>query len=38
METDATFNAAKPKSRRRWYQYSLRTLLIFVTLAGCGLG
>ena len=23
---------AKPKSKRRWYQYSLRTLLIFVTL------
>src|ERR1700676_2985640 len=23
---------------RRWYQYSLRTLLIFVTLVGSGLG
>ena len=23
-------------SRRRWYQYSLRTLMTFVTLAGCG--
>jgi len=31
-------NAAKPKSRRRWYQYSLRTLLIGVTLTGCGFG
>jgi len=29
-------NAAQPKARRRWYQYSLRTLLIVVTLAGCG--
>src|ERR1700676_5457431 len=38
METAAAPNAAKPKSRRRWYQYSLRTLLIFVTLAGCALG
>ena len=26
------------KPRRRWYQFSLRTLLIVVTLAGCGLG
>ena len=25
-------NAAKPKFRRRWYQYSLRTLLIVVAL------
>ena len=31
-------NAAQPKARRRWYQYSLRSLLIFVTLAGCGFG
>ena len=37
MDT-ANPNAAKPKARRRWYQYSLRTLLIFVTLAGCGFG
>jgi len=36
MEIDSTPNAAQPKSRRRWYQYSLRTLLIVVTLAGCG--
>ena len=32
METDATPNAALPKSRRRWHQYNLRTLLIGVTL------
>ena len=38
METDATPNAAQPKSRRRWYQYGLRAPLIGVTLAGCGLG
>ncbi len=31
-------NAAQPKSRRRWYQFGLRTLLIGVTLAGCGFG
>lgn len=36
MESNAAPNAAKPK--RRWYQFSLRTLLIFVTLAGCGFG
>ncbi len=28
----------RPKSRRRWHQFTLRTLLIVVTLAGCGLG
>jgi hypothetical protein len=38
MEPVATPNAAQPKSRRRWYQYSLPALLIFVTLAGCGFG
>ena len=27
-----------PKPRRRWYQFSLRTLLIFVTLAALPLG
>jgi Leucine rich repeat len=26
------------RTRRRWYQFGLRTLLIFVTLAGCGFG
>jgi hypothetical protein len=31
---EPTPNAAEPKSRRRWHQYSLRTLLIGVTLAG----
>jgi len=34
----STPNAAQPKSRRSWYQYTLRTLLIVVTAAGCGLG
>jgi len=34
MEADAAGKTAQPKARRRWYQYSLRTLLIFVTLAG----
>ena len=38
METNTSPNAAQPKFQRRWYQYSLRTLLIVVTLAGCGLG
>jgi hypothetical protein len=37
MET-ATPNFAKPKSLRRWFSFSLRTLLIFVTLTGCGMG
>ena len=34
--TDAAHNAAPPKSRRRWYQFGLRTLLNGVMLAGCG--
>jgi Leucine Rich repeat len=34
METDATPNDTKPKSRRRWYQYSLGTMLIVVTVIG----
>jgi len=34
MKTDPARNTAQPKSRRRWYQYTLRTLLIGVTLAG----
>ena len=38
VDTDPTPNAAQPKSRRRWHQYGLRTLLIVVTLAGCGFG
>jgi hypothetical protein len=37
MET-ATPNAAQPRTRRRWYQFRLRTLLIGVTVAGCGFG
>ena len=36
MKSDSAPDAAPPKSRRRWYQYGLRTLLIVVTLAGCG--
>jgi len=28
--------APQPNAHRRWYQFSLRTLLIFVTLGGCG--
>ena len=27
-----------PPPKRRWYQYSLRTLLIFMTVAACGFG
>ncbi len=30
----AAGSAAQPKSRRRWYQFGLRTLLNGVTLAG----
>jgi hypothetical protein len=37
METTAP-NAAKPNAKRRWFQFGLRTLLILVTLACCGLG
>jgi hypothetical protein len=36
--TDAAPTAAKPKFKRRWFQFGLRTLLIFVALASCGLG
>ena len=32
METDPTRIAAQSKARRRWYQYSLRTLLIGVVV------
>jgi hypothetical protein len=38
METNATPDAAQPKSCRWWWPFGLRTLLIAVTLAGCGLG
>jgi len=32
-------DAAKPtRARRHWFRFSLRTLLVVVTLAGCGLG
>jgi len=27
-----------PKSKRRWYQFSLRTLLVFMLVCGAGLG
>ena len=30
MDTDPAPNAAQPKSRRRWFQYSLRTMLVAV--------
>ena len=38
METDPTPNAAQPKSRRRWHQFSARTLLIAAIIIACGLG
>ena len=38
MDTNATPNAAQPKSRRRWYQFGLRTLLLAVTAIGLFLG
>ena len=38
MDEQPKIAEPKPKPRRRWYQYSLRTLLIFVTLVGCGFG
>jgi Leucine-rich repeat (LRR) protein len=38
MQTDTAPNAAKPKPQRRWYQFGLRALLIFVTVAGCSIG
>ena len=31
--TDPAPNAAQPKSRRRWYQFGLRTLLLAIVLA-----
>ena len=37
-DPDAVQDAAKPTRARRWFQLSLRTLLVVVTLAGCGLG
>lgn len=32
MDASAVPNAAQPKTRRHWYQFGLRTLLIGVTL------
>ena len=31
-------NAHQKPRRRRWFQFGLRTLLIFVVAAGCGMG
>jgi len=39
--TDMTMNDSdppKPKRLRRWYQFSLRTLLVFMLVCGAGLG
>ena len=36
MDEQPKIAEPKSKPRRRWYQFSLRTLLIAVTLAGCG--
>ena len=43
METNAANNdepeaRESKKPKRRWYQYSLRTLLLFMTLVACGFG
>ncbi len=35
---EAVPDKIEPKCKRRWFQFSLRSLLIFVTLVGCGLG
>ncbi len=37
MEAAAS-DSARPKRKLRWNQFGLRTLLIVVTLAACGLG
>jgi len=40
MEADvatAAGQADKPRARRRWYQYSLRTLLLVMLLASVGI-
>jgi Leucine Rich repeat len=33
-----TAPSTTPKPRRRWYQYSLRTLMVLMLAIGCGLG
>ena len=38
MDEKRTTADVQAKPRRRWYQYSLRTLLIVVTIIGCGFG
>jgi hypothetical protein len=38
MKTDSAANAVEPKTRRRWFQFHLRTLFVVVTLSAvvCG--
>ena len=39
LATDTAVTAASaPQSRRRWLQFSLRTLLLLMLAIGCGLG
>ena len=38
METEPAANATQPKSRRRWHQFSSRTLLIVVTAIAVAVG
>jgi hypothetical protein len=33
-----TTGPTSPKPRRRWFQYSLRTLLVLMLAFGCGFG
>ena len=35
---EAVPDKIEPQRKRRWFQFTLRSLLIFVTLVGCGLG
>ena len=35
---NATSSPTTPKLRRRWLQFSLRTLLVLMLVLGCGLG
>ena len=34
----AAHTAAVPESRRRWFRFTLRTILLITTLVGCGVG
>jgi hypothetical protein len=38
MATAASASVPAARRKRRWFQFSLRTLLVFVVLIGCGLG